>query len=244
MVTRILIILLALTLSASAQRICPPNQVNRNGLVGRWLVPGKQTGTVATPTLCLDDSGKGNHGTVVSNANYGIIFSRPAMTFDGSSQYVIVGSPSVLNFGVINFSISAWVKTASGASFIVVVAKANQTLTQYYLVVANGKVAAQEGNGFQGIGSVTVSDGNWHHIVAVFPTIGTLNIYTDAKQEIVSGGDIYGANLISNDVMIGARRNNSNSDAFRFFNGSINDVRVYRRALSAAEIRAIYQGQQ
>ena len=92
MVTRILIILLALAVSASAQRICPPNQVNRNGLVGRWLVPGKQTGNVAFPTLCLDDSGNGNHGSTVSSPNYGIIFSLPAMTFNGSSQYVDYGS--------------------------------------------------------------------------------------------------------------------------------------------------------
>jgi hypothetical protein len=44
-------------------------------------------------------------------------------------------------------------------------------------------------------------------------------------------------------VLIGSFTPNNNNYK-QFINGSIDDVRVYNRALSASEIRAIYQGEQ
>ena len=249
MVTRILIILFALTLSASAQRICPPNQVNRNGLVGRWLVPGKQTGNVATPTLCLDDSGKGNHGTVVSNANYGIIFSRPAMTFNGSSQYVVnTNVSSALNVGN-NITISAWARpTAVGQSGGSDVAGLAISASAPFGPAGIEWNSASQFSFFTGATDNTTDSltsgakalNTWHHVAVTYDGT-TKRIYVNGTLEnsLTYAKSLKYTNPLYLDIgsfvlyLVG-----------NYFTGSIDDVRIYNRALSAAEIRAIYQGEQ
>jgi len=253
MVTRILIILFALTLSASAQRICPPNQVNRNGLVGRWLVPGKQTGSVATPTLCLDDSGKGNHGSTVSSPNYGIIFSRPAMTFNGSSQYVSAPNSTSLNFNTsASFSVSSWFKASQNrSSHRIIVNKwttGASTGSQYaiYLAKTTGQVKGEVASAHQTLDTIITStnaydDNNWHNIVFVRnKSTGYLYLYVDGISVATPISDISGDVSNSDPLTIGAFAVYPSY----YFNGSIDDVRVYTRVISAAEIRAIYQGEQ
>ena len=184
---RSLIILLALTVSVSAQRICPPNQVNRNGLVGRWLVPGKQTGAVATPTLCLDDSNKGNHGTTVASPNYGVIFSRAAMTFNGSSQYVSVPNNSALKPSL-PITISAWVN-GNGNNWNVNgnIVYLSDAIHPYYcgfdlVINFTGVVEVDYGSGGTPgassrrtlISSLTVPTSGWHHIVATITSASNI----------------------------------------------------------------------
>ena len=256
MVTRILIILFALTLSASAQRICPPNQVNRNGLVGRWLVPGKQTGNVATPTLCLDDSGKGNHGTVVSNANYGIIFSRPAMTFNGSSQYVSTSQNSTFS-ATTPFTISVWVSCNSSNSCIIVNTAAEQSPYSGIWTSWSGGAVNQKNvlpfslvtDGSNEIGVKLASQLSLNTLYQVAftydgsKTQAGMKIYVNgvSRSVVVSGTLGTFTTLTSTPWRIGTDTSSSHPD---YFSGSLDDVRIYNRALSAAEIRAIYQGEQ
>ena len=251
MVTRILIILFALTLSASAQRICPPNQVNRNGLVGRWLVPGKQTGSVAQPTLCLDDSGKGNHGTTVSSPNYGTKVSRPAMTFNGSSQYVLFTDAAALKPSQI--TLSAWIyitQNPSGAYYIV--ERPKNTYSSYILEVdGNGKlnfnIGYTDSNPYIKtlVSSGALSLNTWHHVAGTYD-LTNMFVYIDGVPTSTS----FSSGILYNNSSSGATgprigvHDNGSGQSGTFFNGSINDVRIYNRALSALEIRAIYQGKQ
>ncbi len=241
MVTRILIILLALAVSASAQRICPPNQVNSNGLVGRWLVPGKQTGSVAQPTLCLDGSAKGNHGTTVNSPNYGVIYSRPAMTFNGISQYVTIPSNMVTAFPV---SISYWFKTdfsanPIGVHFIehwgngshVMAGGINQTGSYGYITSTTGIHSA--------ISNFT--NNAWNHVALVYTSDSAGTIYVNGTNVTTAGSNYWGPS--GTEISTLGVRNNGGNLSWQF-NGSLDDVRIYNRALTAGEIRAIYRGQQ
>lgn len=243
MVTRILIILFALTLSASAQRICPPNQVNRNGLVGRWLVPGKQTGSVAQPTLCLDDSGNGNHGTTSSSPNYGVIYSRPAMNFNGSQAINTtyqLGTASA-------FTLTAWVRATSWTSaYNNMVGRNRVGSSDRYvllLVKSNGKMApylsANSGvSNYDGTGINTLEVNTWYHLVYVYSSTGGTVVYVNANVD--GTGAAKGAILPDQGGLVIAW----DPQNPRYFNGAIAEVRAYNRVLSAAEIRAIYQGEQ
>jgi len=76
--------------------------------------------------------------------------------------------------------------------------------------------------------------GVWHHIV-VTKSGSTVRIYRDGAERVVRTG--FGGALTSttNDVSIGAYHFTS-----RFLNGLIDEVRIYNRALSPAEIRYHY----
>lgn len=81
-------------------------------------------------------------------------------------------------------------------------------------------------------------DGMWHHYALVSPELGLSRIHVDgicvATSNLGSGGfDPVG------DVFIGARED---LNATRFFGGSLDDVRVYSRAITAAEVRALAWG--
>jgi hypothetical protein len=244
--TRTLTLLLLLTLSASAQtpRIPPPESVNRNGLVGRWLVPGYQTGNGLTPTKAMDASGKGNHGTTVGSPNYGVIYSRAAMTLNGSSQHIDVGSGDLLNL-TSNLTIMGWIKPVSFGQggygriferrndvggffgYSLLLSLPTQTFRFSAIGVADADANAN-----------TAKLGVWQH-VAVVRSSTTVSFYVNGFP--AGGGTINAINGKANVTAVIGRVSNFNE---RWFDGSISDLRIYSRALAPAEIAAIYRGRQ
>ena len=257
MVTRILIMLSLLTTSASAQRICPPNQVNRNGLVGRWLVPGYQTGNGALPTKCLDTSGQGNHGTTVASPNYGVIYSRPAMTFNGSSQYVTIPNNGSFSFtngtNDLPFSVSMWLKqtTQTGSQWIINKRTSPSSSGEWQIATTGGgypiiQLIEQDNSSVLGKESTTILVAStWTHVVCTYDGSGTeagLKIYQSGSAvglSSQSAGAYTHMLKTSAPLAIATQGWSLGSSGFI---GSIDDVRIYNRAMSAAEICGIYKG--
>ena len=86
----------------------------------------------------------------------------------------------------------------------------------------------------------TIVDSNWHHIVAVFDrSASTPKIYAYKDGGTLGGGTTASTNItvgssvitISNDPQIG------DSD----FSGSLDEARIYKKALSAAEVLKNYK---
>jgi hypothetical protein len=83
-----------------------------------------------------------------------------------------------------------------------------------------------------------LSDGGWHHIAIVKNAAdNTCTTYVDgaAARTVFSTGAV----LLGNGIMIG---NLSGFDAIGMTSGSLDDVRVYSRALSAAEVARLAAG--
>jgi hypothetical protein len=80
-------------------------------------------------------------------------------------------------------------------------------------------------------GSVNVDDGQWHHVVGVYEHDVAMYLYIDGVVDTFSetGGSI---NISEYDVCIGCNFGGT----LREWNGWIDDVRIYSRALSQAEI--------
>ena len=78
-----------------------------------------------------------------------------------------------------------------------------------------------------------ISQNEWIHITIVRELSGNISVY---KNSILDSSKVLGKpkNTTEN-VKIGA-----SSDG-QFFNGSIDDVRIYNRALSADEIKNLYE---
>ena len=92
-------------------------------------------------------------------------------------------------------------------------------------------------------GTTNVSDGNWHFIAVVFDiSANTLKCYLDGNSspEISITGlttstvDIWTAN-----ASIGYQKNPGGASP-RYFNGEIDEVRIFNKALSASEITTLY----
>jgi len=191
--------------------------------VGVWHLDG------TSPEL-VDDS--------TSNANDGI-FNGSSLSFDGVDDYVNVSDDASLRFGTGDFALEAWFKISDTTWYQAIIAKGKTTGTEWMLYQRNSQSLSFYGDA----GSVTldstteITDGKWHH-VAVVREGDTGYLYFDGESEDSQSGidsvDLSTTKLIS----IGAVQ----SGTERFWNGTIDQVRIYNRSLSAAEVREHYQG--
>jgi len=90
------------------------------------------------------------------------------------------------------------------------------------------------------VGTTDVNDGLWHHVAGSFD--GTqYNLYIDGKLEatVATSGSISAGTAYYG--CIGAHyKKNDERDPRRFFNGLIDDVRIYDRILSESEVHYIF----
>jgi nanoRNase/pAp phosphatase (c-di-AMP/oligoRNAs hydrolase) len=85
--------------------------------------------------------------------------------------------------------------------------------------------------------TTAVNDGLWHNVVVVKATGVSTKFYIDGSYKSDGGSNNTGNLTNSYQFYIGG------GNAYAgVFSGLIDDVRVYNRALSAAEIAAIYNG--
>lgn len=92
------------------------------------------------------------------------------------------------------------------------------------------------------VAGTPINDGQWHHVACVLdelpaPVSTDVKFYVDGQLDsVVGGAPVAIDTLAHNDVLIGCDIQN------RFFNGTIDEVRIFNRALSAAELDALYHG--
>lgn len=214
---------------------------NPNGLVGWWPL------TEGSGTTAYDNSGNGNNGgwagtTIGNNGTYygGGKVGIYAGDFDGSTDYV---STPTSNFptGNSSISISAWINYSGTSRQIFYIYGLGITNEGVYLEVndtnscAVGKLDVQLLGGGYNVCGPTIAAGTWHYIAASYN--GTQEtLYVDG-QLIGSATGSPNPNIVNGYSDIGKYSGGLN------FSGLINDVRVYNRALSAAEIQALYNAE-
>lgn len=214
-----------------------------SGLVGHWTFDGSKL----TATQALDSSGNSNTGTL--NGGVTPTFGKigQGLKFDGGSGYI---EKTVANFqssdqiGTISF----WAKLTNSAENYMIISSDTAT-TNYYLCagIASGKVFVQQystpSNNYV-YGTTAVNDGQWHHVVITsngsawtFYIDGTV----DAGNILVgsNNGNWFADTANRDNVVIGALKRTSVSD---YFSGSLDDVRIYNRVLSTAEVLQLYRG--
>lgn len=187
----------------------------------------------------FDSSGNSNNGT----PNGGVIFSDgvsgQATSFDGVDDYVDAGNAASLDITVGSYE--AWFKAGSFPapnSNSMIVGKYGVSMGFYlWLETTNGGItriqASPSGSPGQIAIATTIPSLNvWYHVVGTFDG-------TNAK--------IYVNGVLENSVAATAATNNDNlnigreNDNTRYFNGLIDEVKIYNRALSSTEIAQEYQ---
>jgi hypothetical protein len=198
------------------------------GLVGWWRF-NETSGGVAS-----DSSGNGNDGAVNGGATWVAGKYGNALSFDGTSGYVNVPDSSSLDFGS-QITIEAWIYPGAVGSEMGIIAK---HWTQYYLRLGLGAHAEGSvsigGVGYRVYGTTTLSTGQWYYVVFTYDG-QNMRIYVNGNLEntVALTGAI---DTTTHSLTIGQI-----GSALQFFNGIIDEARIYSRALSATEIQANYQ---
>jgi prepilin-type N-terminal cleavage/methylation domain-containing protein len=210
------------------------------GMVGYWSFD-EGSGTTA-----YDRSGNNNNGTLINGPTWTQGKVSSALSFDGTSNYVLVTNPSNNALNPSYITISAWFKTSfTSTNWRKIIGKGPDSSEVYSIYISPSNypypnychVERQIGSqaSFNSTGP-TVTDGNWHNCVYTFD--GSVEkIYVDGvlRNTQNTSGTLTGNN---ENVSIGAEK--SSTTSMYYFDGLIDEVRIYNRALSDAEIKAIY----
>lgn len=165
-----------------------------------------------------------------------------ALSLNGSDAYVSVNDNDSLD-GFSSITIEAWVNTAStGLRTIVSKYQHNNGDNwddSFYFGLTGGKVVWQlnAGDSYSGlIGNINVADGTWHHIVGTWDGTNQ-RIYVDGNQDT---SRTYSGNgqLNSTDEPITIGRTIDFGSPGRFFNGLIDEVRIWNISRSQQDIQS------
>ena len=262
--TPVLIGLLTIILSLSFKKNSktnapPPTQTSSidTGLLAHYTFVGNTQ----------DISGNGYHltsfGPTPSADRFGI--SASAYKFNGKTDYMTI--PALLKAeSVRQFSIAVWVKPTeitynSILSLLSIISNSCSSSISIShegssFIIRNKVIFFDSPNNCTvGIGSGATADltGNWHHLVLVQTYISGPNetnprynydLYYDGRKFSLGSSGI-GSNpkaisLVKGGI-IGGNNNSGNYAAnFEMFTGDIDDIRIYKRALTSAEITEIY----
>ena len=187
-----------------------------------------------------DASGNGLHGTPMGAASppFEAGPMGQAINFDGVDQYVeITGYKGIL--GPNPFSISAWIKT-SGNGTMVGWGSTAGGVTRVEFRVDQNRLRCESSGNVQG--NTTLPDDEWIHVAVTIKENAViddpdatlyLNGLADNRQSTGSPNPLDMA--AGFDVTIGRRH----SSGARWFLGSIDDVRIYDRTLSAGDVAGL-----
>jgi hypothetical protein len=209
-----------------------------SGLVGHWTFDGHYLST----TTARDTSGSGNNGAITAAVPIMGVMGQ-AMSFNGSTAKVV--APSIDLNG--EMTLSAWFKTNNASTYAALIANNTGSGTDYdYGLFLNytlpGKLTfLWESSPYIRVTSTaTIIVNTWYHVVAVRSgSTGnwTAKMYINGALDNTATGITVNPNAVDQVTTIGAP---SNWVGSFFFNGSLDDVRIYNRALSATEVKQLY----
>lgn len=196
--------------------------------------------------MAMDFSGNGNHGTLMNSVALASGFrndANGAFEFSGSDEWIDVNSKPVPASG--DFSISGWFYLESDSSRGGVFQRKGSSP---YNGVGLGKGASNVINFglFDTSGNLlsaqtSQSLNTWVHYIGVYDVSEkTVNLYENGVLVDSVDNPSFTGNLdISSQLNLRiGRRDNSTTDNW---DGRIDEVRIYNRALSASEARGLYQ---
>ena len=187
----------------------------------------------------------GNSTIDLSNVSFD---ANGKMVFDGTNDNIAIGA-STNYLPLPTHSLEAWIKSPGlgsgmntsgifGITYgLIVQIGSNGSLNYYAYNTDSGSsvlLFTLESTG------VNLFDNTWHHIVCTRDS-SNVTIYIDGVLNVTTGnGGIWtGTNVwASMNMLIGTNPNN----VYYYFNGYIDNAKIYNKALTASEIRQNFQG--
>ena len=204
-----------------------------SALAGQWLANEGSGSTL------VDSSGSGNNGGLQGNPTWVTGQHGQAIRFDGSGDYAVVPDASSLDIsGAI--TMAAWVRPEKLATQYLVKKATNGGTNGYELSLSSaGKVFVRfnqltSGDTFRvnSTSSYPTNGTTWMHVAATYDGT-TMKVYVNGVEE----GSLAGpASIVTNNLGLGI---GAQPDGVSQLQGAMDDVHLYNRALSLAEIQAL-----
>jgi len=191
-------------------------------------------------TTAADSSGSGNTGTLtnMSGTEWTTGKVGGALDFDGSNDYVDLGTSLANNLG--DATVSAWVYVQGGSGTWRSILEKNK-IVGFGLNSGNGlHLNFGNGSGWGGAGvnsASTVPMNQWVHVAGT-RSGSTVTLYIDGVSGATGSNSSTGSNSFS--LGIGAKL--LSASQAQFVPGIIDDFRIYDHALSAGEVSALAAG--
>lgn len=183
-----------------------------------------------------DLTGKGHTGTITGATWTASGKNSGALSFNGTSNWVTVADANDLDFTT-GFTIEAWVKPSTTTGWRTIAMKEATGSMPYGLYSTDdtgrppavyGRVGAP-GSEVRATGGSVLSTTNWTHVTGTYNG-STLRVYVNGVQ---TGTANLSGNLVAS---TGVLRIGGNSMWGEYFGGLMDDLRIYNRALTPAEI--------
>jgi len=206
------------------------------GLVSCWLM------NEGVGNKIYDLSGNKNTGSFYGDTKWVPGKYGPCLSFDGDGDYVNLGNSNI--FDITSNTISMWVKTGTSVNqrYVLDSFVGDSPYPFALRLLANGKMRYLifDGTNFPLIdSSVTVVDNNWHHIVGKRDTsTDKIYIYIDSVERGNTTDTTTLSTFNNNNLYLGVKGDFS---ASTYFNGTIDNVMIFNRALIAQEIAWLYR---
>ena len=192
-----------------------------------------------------DYSGRNNIGTI-SDTNNNMVWNSNggkyggAFSFDGSDDYVDCGSGSSLEiYGTNNpVSMEAWIKFGDAGASDLIIHKGTYPTYEYGFATDVNSIfdfRVNDNGSFNLVQDTTAVDTNWHHWVGVYNTTNLLLYKDSSLVKSVSHSGVVSRDTYP--LIIGCY---VPTEGRYWFKGIIDEVRIYNRSLSAAEISMHY----
>jgi hypothetical protein len=219
------------------------NQNLSNGLIGYWKMDESDWTNDCSTTSVTDSSGNGYNGKSCpsttgpdpsTTAKFGT-----AANLDGSNDYIdLVASSNFIPSTNSPITVSAWVRpTAIAAGNFterVVGIASSSTLSSFIMGFDNSNQAFFYDGVTRHQFSGTYSTNTWHYMTVTFDG-SNARLYMNGVQD---GSPI--STSLSAGHSTTAKIGVNPTGAGSFFNGQIDEVRIYNRALSATELAQLY----
>ncbi|MGA5344382.1 LamG-like jellyroll fold domain-containing protein [Streptomyces griseoincarnatus] len=193
-----------------------------------------------TGTTAKDDGPNGKALTLTEGATWTTGVSGSGLKFDGQSQFARTDGPVLDTTG--SYTVSAWVTLdALPGNYATAVSQdGRRQASPFYLQYGQGAFAFSTPAGQRARLETRPELGRWYHLVGVRDgATNQISLYVDGKKAAtVTGGPNY---VGSGPLAVG--RAKWNGDDTDFWNGSVDEVHAYDRALTAEEVTALHEAE-
>ena len=167
------------------------------------------------------------------------------LNFNGINNSVTATSTTLGNFGAGAFTVELWVKTSSTNNQNLINKRATCNNTSMWNLKLQGGFPLLEMNEntsgtnfFTLTANHAINDGTWHHITCTRSASGGIaKIYIDGVLSSTATGAIANISTTAS-LQIGSSVCNASNDGTKYFNGTLDEIRLWTVERSAAQIAA------